>query len=127
MVSNMAGLNSKLVNSPIIFELKHVEANLPKTRPVHVMSNDHAWIGPPKNKLKPTWTQVTWMDCGPKNKNNAATNAVTKPMLGKRNSQGEEAVAVLGKEGREREQSRSQNDAQNNETTKVLEHPGRTP
>lgn len=115
-------MDSKLVNIPIIFRPKQVEANLPMSRPVHVMINDQAWTGLPENKTKPTWTRIAQMDCGPKNTNCAAT----KPTLGKRIMQGEEAVAVLGTKGRERKRSKSQNDAQTNGTTGVLEHPGQT-
>jgi len=93
------------------------------SRSVHVITKEHAGFGPPETKTKLTWTRVARMECGPKNTNCAAT----KPTLGKRLTPCEEAVAVLRTGSREKKRSRTQNEAQNNETAGVLEHPCRTP
>lgn len=122
-VTTTAGFKSELVNVLVSVEPKQVGANINMSRSMHVITKDHVGSGPLEIKTKPTWTRLARMDCGPKN----TTCAATKPTLGKRTSPCEEVVAVLGTESREKKRSRSQNEAQNNETVRVLEHPGQTP
>ena len=88
-VTTTARFKSKLVNVPVCVEPKLVEANLNMSRPMHVITKEHAGNGLLEIKTKPTWTRVAWMDCGPKN----TTRATTKPMLGKRTTPCEEAIA----------------------------------
>ena len=122
-VTTTVGFELELVNVLVCVESKLVEANLNMSRFVHVITKEHVGNGPPEIKTKPTWTRVARMDCGPKN----TTYAATKPMLGRRTTPCKEVVAILGTESREKKGSRTQNEAQNNETVGMLEHPGRTP
>ena len=121
-VTNTTGSETKFVNVPVYVKLKLVEANLNLSRPMHMVTKEHAGNGPTKTKTKPTWTRQARMDCGLKN----TICAATKPTLGKRTTPCDKVVAVLGTESREKKRSKTQNDAKNNETVGVLEHPGRT-